>query len=443
MLQNRNKWLQRESGMMNKMINFSATSHRSVYPVLNTPQQAYFLFEVCPAIAAIGSATAPINYCLVLDRSGSMAGEKLSRMKEAAQMVIDHLRPDDMIAVVAFDDEEPANLVVPSGVVRDRERLKQKIGMIEERGGTHMSTGMRLGLDELIRCQRPGYVSSMLLLTDGQTWEDQQLCRDLADQCRSAGVSIYSMGLGIGGENNWDPRLLEDLAQRSGGEWLVIETPDQACTVFEKIVKAGQNMAMTNVGLTIRMVRGVSPRSVWRVTPQIGRLDQQEVGERDVQVYLGDLQGGKRQSVLAEMVLPARPAGIYRLAQADIIYNIPGPGQTDQKESIDLVITFSEDSIQFGQLDGRVMNIIERVVAHKLQTRALDEAELGEIAHATRRLRAAATRLLDLGEVELAQAAEQQATHIEQDGRIDLAAVQKMRYATKRLVDPDITQDYF
>ncbi len=68
---------------------------------------------------------------------------------------------------------------------------------------------------------------------------------------------------------------------------------------------------------------------------------------------------------------------------------------------------------------------------------ALDEAELGKIDHATQRLRAAATRLLDLGEVELAQAAEQQAQQIEQDGRINLASAQKMRYATKRLVNSD------
>jgi Ca-activated chloride channel family protein len=404
---------------------------------MTTPQQAYILFDACPVSSGLGENAAPINYCLVLDRSGSMAGEKLNKMKEAAQLVIDRLRPEDLVSIVIFDDAEPASLVIPSGAATDRSRLKHKIGMIEERGGTHMSTGMRLGLAELQRGQRPGYVSSMLLLTDGQTWEDQQTCRDLADQCRVAGIPIYAMGLGIGDENNWDPLLLEDLAQRSGGEWLVIETPDQAGAVFEKILKAGWNMAMTNVRLTIRMVQGVAPRSVWRVTPLISRLDHHELAEHDIQVFLGDLESGTGQSVLAELLLPPRPAGVYRMAQADITYNIPGSEQTDQKEAIDLVITYSDDAALAEQVDGRVMNIIERVVAHKLQTRALDEAALGEIAHATQRLRAAATRLLDLGEVDLAQAAEQQAQQIEQDGRVTLAAAQKMRYATKRLVNPD------
>jgi Ca-activated chloride channel homolog len=421
---------------MSKNINFSATWHRPVYSAMTTPQQAYVLFDACPASSAT-TADAPINYCLVLDRSGSMAGEKLSKMKEAANLVIDLLRPEDLLSVVVFDDVEPAGLAVPCGPAQDRERLKQKIGMIEERGGTHMSTGMRLGLAELQRGQRPGYVSSMLLLTDGQTWEDQQTCRDLADQSRAAGIPIYAMGLGTGDENNWDPRLLEDLAQRSGGEWLVIESPDQVSAVFEKILKAGWKMAMTNVRLTIRMVQGVVPRSVWRVTPLISRLEHQELAEHDIQIFLGDLQTAIGQSVLAELILPPRPAGTYRLAQADITYNISGSDQKDHKEAIDLVITYSDETARTGQVDSRLMNIIERVVAHKLQTRALDEAELGKIVHATQRLRAAATRLLDLGEVELAQAAEQQARQIEQDGRINLASVQKMRYATKRLVNPD------
>jgi Ca-activated chloride channel family protein len=82
-----------------------------------------------------------------------------------------------------------------------------------------------------------------------------------------------------------------------------------------------------------------------------------------------------------------------------------------------------------------MMNLIERVIAHKLQTQALDEAAAGDSARATIRLRTAATRLLELGEVEMAQQTHQQAEQLEQTGRMDLAAAQQMRYATKRLTE--------
>jgi Ca-activated chloride channel family protein len=126
------------------------------------------------------------------------------------------------------------------------------------------------------------------------------------------------------------------------------------------------------------------------------------------------------------------------MMQADITYDLPGSGVTGQKASIEIIVTFTDDATQAGQTDARLMNIIERVVAHKLQTQALDEASAGEIAKATRRLRAAATRLLELGETEMSQQANQQAQKIEQTGQVDLEAAQRMRYATKRLTENDL-----
>ena len=277
----------------------------------------------------------------------------------------------------------------------------------------------------------------MLLLTDGQTWEDEQKCRDLADQCRSVGVPVYVLGMGVGEGSNWDPRLLEDLAQRSGGEWVVVDAPDKVGAVFEKTLKGMQGTAVTNAQLTMRLVEGISPRFVWRVIPLISRLDHRAVSAHDVQVFLGDIQHGSGQSILADLLLPPRQAGTYRLIQADIQYDVPGSGLVEQKAKVDLVLTFTDDMSQVNQTDGRVMNIVERVVAHKLQTQALDEAAAGDVARATTRLRAAATRLLEMGETEMAEQTNQQAQQIEQSGQVDLAEAQKMRYATKRLTETE------
>ncbi|MBN2548161.1 MAG: VWA domain-containing protein [Anaerolineales bacterium] len=423
-------------------LNLTVTLHRLIYQVMPTPQQAYVLLEALPTAAAPGSGTQPVNFSLVLDRSGSMAGEKLRHMKEAACLVVDHLGAGDLLSVVVFDDAQPADLIVPSGAVQDREMVKRKIGAIQERGGTHMSTGMSLGLRELQRGQSPSAnyvarVNGMLLLTDGQTWEDEDKCRQLADQCRSEGIPIYVLGMGVGAGSDWDPRLLEDLAQRSGGEWVMVDQPEKVGAIFEKTLQAMQGTAVTNAQLTMRLVEGVSPRFVWRVTPLISRLDHHAVSAHDVQVFLGDIQHGVGQSILADLLLPPRQAGTFRLLQADITYDVPGSELTGQRVSAEMVVPFTDDAAQANQTQGRVMNIIERVVAHKLQTQALDEAAAGDVARATQRLRAAATRLLELGEEDMAAQANQQAEQIEQSGQIDLAAAQKMRYATKRLTETD------
>lgn len=423
---------------MSGELSLIATPHRPVYPVLSTPQQAFVLIEVLPLAQSPAVDAPPVNLCLVLDRSGSMAGAKLRATKQAAKLVVDRLSSQDVLAVVIFDDASPADLVVPGTLVVDREATKRKIDSIEERGGTHMSTGMRLGLDELRRNHHPQRVSTMLLLTDGQTWEDAAECRALAEQCRADGVPIHVLGMGVGEENNWDPKLLEDLAQLSGGEWMPVETPERVSAVFESTLFAMKGVVATHAQMTMRFVQGVAARAVWRVTPLISRLDHHSVAANDIQLFLGDIQHGKGQAILADLVLPPRAAGAYRLIQADVTYEVPGSGLTGQKTMVDLVLNYVDDAVQASQLNERMMNLIERVIAHKLQTQALDEAAAGNAAKATQRLRAAATRLLELGEVEMAQQTSQQAEHLEHSGQIDLAALQKMRYATKRLTETDI-----
>jgi Ca-activated chloride channel homolog len=416
-------------------IQLKATFNRAAYQSMPTPQQAYLLIEAVPTAAAGAGVVQALNFSLVLDRSGSMAGRKLQSMKEAAKQIVDRLTPGDLLSIIIFDDT--AEMVTPSGAVKDRDQIKRKIDAIQERGGTHMSTGMGLGLKELQGGQTPDRVNGMLLLTDGQTWEDQERCQELAGQCRAAGIPITALGLGVGEEGNWDPRLLEDLAQRSGGEWVVVDSPEKVSGAFTSTLQSMQGTAVTNATLTIRMVKGITPRAVWRTSPLIGRLDHQAVSMNDIQVFLGDIQQQSGQAILADLLLPERQPGNFRLIQADIAYDVPANGLTGQRSALDILVSYTHDTALPNQTNQRVMNIAERVLAHKLQTQALDEAAMGDRKHATQRLRAAATRLLELGEVELAQQANQQAQNIEKSGQVDPAAAQRMRYATKRLTETD------
>jgi Ca-activated chloride channel family protein len=170
--------------------------------------------------------------------------------------------------------------------------------------------------------------------------------------------------------------------------------------------------------MTMRLVEGATPHFVWRVVPLISRLDHRAVAEHDIQVFLGDITHGSGQSLLADMLVPGYEAGTHRLVQADITYDVPATGLTGQKVSLEVMITVTKDPALAQKTDGRVMNIIERVVAHKLQTQALDEAAAGEAVKATQRLRAAATRLLELGEVDMAEQATEQASKIEKTDRL-------------------------
>ena len=395
-------------------------------PVANVPQLAYVLIEAKPT-GAVANVQMPVNFSLVLDHSGSMGGEKLRGLKEAVKLVLDQMQPQDYVSLVIFDDN--AKLVSPSQPVTDKARLKSLVDGIQDQGGTEMSKGMQLGLTEVRKALAPTRVSRILLLTDGQTYGDEARCKQLAGDAGGLGVPITALGLG----DDWNEALLDAIAQASNGVSDFVDTPGKVQQFFQAALQSMQATVVSNANLILRLVGGVTPRQVWRVVPLIAQLSPKVLSDRDVQVPLGDLESGTGQAVLVELMLPSRPAGRYRIAQAEVSYDVPAAGIAGEKARSDILMTFADDPALTQQYDARVMNLVEKVTAFKLQTRALQDVQAGNTAGATQKLRAAATRLLDMGETDLAAAAEAEAQRLEQGQGMSAAGTKKLQYQTRKL----------
>ena len=406
-----------------------ASLNRPRFAALDSEQMAYVYLEARPA--ADGAAVpAPLNLVLVLDRSGSMAGSKIADLRQAASLTLDRLGPDDLVSIVVFDDS--VDVLATARPAADRAALLAEIARIDERGGTQMSLGLRAGLEQAQAGLGPDRVSRLVLLTDGETWDDEDRCRELAQTAAQMGVPITALGLG----DEWNQALLTDLADLSGGNWEFIDTPDRILEAFRQVVVTMQRTLVTNAALILRLIKDVRPVAVWRVQPLIDRLSARAIGERDVQVTLGDLQS-EGQSVLIELSLPRRAPGDYRLAQAEVSYDVPGGG-AGRKTTADIVVSFVADPAAAVAVNGAVMNTVERVTAFKLMTRALDEREAADAQQRTQRLRAAATRLLDAGEVALARETEAAAAQIDAGQALSPHATKRLVSATRRLDMSDL-----
>ena len=399
----------------------TCTWGRAPLPTSAAPQAAYLLIEATPGAA---TESVPLNFGLVLDRSGSMQGAKLAAMKDATKRVIDTLTPQDVVSIVLFDDT--VQVLTPATAATDKAALLAAIDSIEEAGGTAMSAGLAAGQAELRKNMAPERVSALLLLTDGQTWGDEDQCRALAQELGQAGVRITALGLGA----EWNEKLLDDLAEKTSGSSDYIADPAQITTFFQRAVRAAQGTVAQDARVLLRLARDVTPRAVHRVTPVIANLGYQPIGESEVAVRLGSLEAGSPAGVVIDMMLPPRAAGSFRIAQAELHYT-PLAG-SEQVVKQDVLLEFTADP-NGAKYDPRVMNLVEKVTAFKLQTRALSEAEAGNLAGATQKLRAAATRLLDLGELELAQKAQEQAAQLEQGQGMSAETQKELRYATRRL----------
>jgi Ca-activated chloride channel homolog len=242
---------------------------------------------------------------------------------------------------------------VPAAPAADPGALKAVVDSIEEAGGTALSGGMQAGQAELRKHAAPDRVSAMLVLTDGQTWGDEDHCRAIANELGQEGARITALGLGA----EWNEKLLDELAEATGGVSDYIADPAQITSFFQRAVRAAQGTIAQDARLLLRLARDVTPRAVYRTTPVIANLGYQPIGQNDVAVKLGSLEAGAPASIVIDLMVPARAAGSFRIAQAELHYTPLGGAEQIVKQ--DVLLEFTNDP-NAAQYDPRVMNLVRR-----------------------------------------------------------------------------------
>jgi Ca-activated chloride channel family protein len=223
--------------------------------------------------------------------------------------------------------------------------------------------------------------------------------------------------------------LLDAIADTTGGSSDYIADPAQIGAFFRRAVETAQATVATDARLTLRFARDVTPRAVWRTAPAIRSWPPALDEQRGLVLPLGTLDAQPPTGIVLEVLIAPRPAGTYRIAQAEL--QAMAVGGAALRATCGLVLEIGSDVSS--RFDARVMNLVERVTAVRLQTRALAEAEAGDAARAAQTLRAAATRLLDLGEVELAQATQREADAVAAGTAGSPEQRKAMHYATRKL----------
>lgn len=399
------------------------TPSHEFLPCIGEPQILYLLVEIL-ASDETKSLRLPVNLCLVLDRSTSMKGGRLQQVKEAARYIVDQLQPEDVFSLVAFDDR--ADLVLAGRPGVDQNAARSAINHIQAGGGTEILQGLKLGWQQVRHWQGAGNLSHLILLTDGQTYGDEEGCLEVARQAGREHISLTLMGIGA----DWNDRLLDqmaDLAESPGGA-VYIDTPDKIVKVFHERVHNLSNLYAQDVTLSLHVNAGASLKDAFRVSPPIAHLCFQ-----DERAKLGALEKGRPQAFILELLVHSATPGEHRLAQIDVEAIIPAVDRLPVCSTFTLTVAFDTNLNRASWVPSDIASAMGKLTIFKMQDRAMADIEMGRIEPAVGRLRTVATRLLDIGEVELARAALLEAGRLEQTGSLSPAGRKKIRFGTRDL----------
>lgn len=407
---------------LDALFTLSVQLSRSILPVMPEEQILYALFEVKAAKATSKVHRLPLNLCLAIDRSTSMQGARLDQVKAAAHQLIDSLLGGDALAIVAFSDR--ADVVWPSQTIGDTVRAKSRVTAIQAGGGTEILQGLKLGMDELERHRRSQSVNHLILLTDGQTYGDEEKCVELALEAKRRNVGISAMGIG----EEWNDQLLDAIASRSGGASHYIASAADVQAIMTERLKTLAAVYGDELRLTPRLGENVRIRAVFRLTPYIQRMEMD--GDS---LLLGTLQVDGSIAGLFELVVGPQAPGVRRLAQIELAGNVPAQERRDERVQRNMSATFTTEPPPEQAVPPHLLNVLAKVTIYQMQESAWLSLEKGDVAAATQRLETMATRLLDMGEHQLARAALLEAGRLARSGHLSPGGQKTIKYGTRGL----------
>jgi Ca-activated chloride channel family protein len=403
------------------------TVSRQTLPCIPEEQVLYLLVDVSPA-ATMAAKRLPLNLCLVIDRSTSMKdGRRMEQVKAAAHQIIDDLRDTDAFAVVAFHDH--AEVVVPGHWGGDKVQAKAKVSAIRPGGGTEIYAGLLEGMQELNRRRRLQAVNHLILLTDGQTYGDEQDCIELAEDARRQAVGISAFGIG----EDWNDKLLDAIASKSGGVSAYIDSVAQVRRLLRRRVQGLSAIYAQNLKLTLRYNQNTHTEDAFQLSPYIQRLDTSVPDE----LSLGSLEADHSLSVLFQIVVGPHSPGRQRILQLELSGETPAVGRQGERLVRELWFQFAENLTTEPAIPVNLVNALQKLAIFRMQEQAYEAIESGDVEKATKHLERVATRLLDLGELELATAARLEAGRLARSGSLSPAGRKKLKYGTRSLTIGD------
>ena len=408
-------------------IKVSIQYSRSSVQAISEPQLIYALLEFAGTQDFDPSQIPPTVYCIAIDRSTSMAGERMDMVKSNLMQFIRQLRPQDLIIIITFSDR--AEVIVPLSRVSDANRVDQQISMISTGGGTEIFSGLETGMN-LLRVNRIGRSQRyLILLTDGHTYGDEDACFELARAAGAEGISIHGIGLGA----DWNDEFLDKLSTLAGGSATYISQGKDLRRFFENQARNSSVLYSRNLRFEFDCDKNVVLQYGYRLAPDTSPL----VIENPL--VFGNLFYGKTLRILLEFrIAPLNEETIFlRLAEGKLWVDLALSNNIEPQKLTFRLNRPVNDASETELPNSALVDALARLSVYRMQEKARQEVVDGNIESASRHLQHLATHLLAAGDRELAHAVLIEAEHIRQSRRFSQDGGKRIKYGTRSLIHFD------
>ncbi|MBL9101806.1 MAG: VWA domain-containing protein [Myxococcales bacterium] len=260
----------------------------------------------------------PLDLAVVLDRSGSMSGDKILAVKQAALDLLKELRPADRITLISYSDDVTVHVELLTLDAQGVDTTRAQILPIQPDGGTALGPGLIRGLELLERAKRRERdLAHLLLFSDGQANVGEQNPEVLgarAAQAFKANVSVSTLGVGL----DYNEDLMTKIADAGGGRYHFIKGADEVGRVLADELAGLVSTSATGISLDLKPAAGVA------VTRVFGYPAREEAGATKVSV--GSIGAQQAREIVVRMSVAAAPAPV---AGGELALGVLGVGFTD------------------------------------------------------------------------------------------------------------------
>ncbi len=322
----------------------------------------------------------PVNVAIVLDRSGSMQGEKLAHARRAAIMAVERLDKADIVSVIAYDSH--VKVIVPATKAREKYAICRAIEQLEAGSNTALFAGVSKGAAEVRKFLDRERVNRIILLSDGLANEGPSTPNELGElgaSLKKEGISVTTLGLGLG----YNEDLMSQLANRSDGNNAFIENPEDLARVFDREFGDVLSVVAKEVTIKIRVDNG-------RPVRVLGR--EADIRDREVTAVINQLYSNQEKYVLLEVEMPAGEANAtLSVAEVTVTYaNLLTNAVEKLTGQASARFTASPAEVAANENSKVMVSAVDQLANErfKLATRLRDEGKIEEAKKALRENRA-------------------------------------------------------